>query len=311
MALISVILRETGRVEERRQQFDLIGFLLVATFLGALEIVLDRGLVDDWFSSTFIVGFAVMAAVAFLLMIPWELSRRDPMIDIGMVATRQFGACFAVMWRPARFLFDDAIPATAGAAVFRLHGDMGGLVLTPGGLVTMIMMVVVGRLSGKVQPRYLIAIGAVICALAMYDLTRLNGDLGFWFFARSRMLLGVGLPLIFIPSLQPLTMGFRPGGRIKLPRSQCSAKHRRLNRGIPGLEHSGTSRAVSSEPARRERDSIERPISETRCANLTQYFVGQGSSLAQAQQQAFAWIGQQVADASGVSCVYGCVLGYA
>ncbi len=69
MALIALVLREpaTARAEARRQQqgngFDVIGFMLVATFLGALEVVLDRGLEDDWFGSTFIVTFAVICAV--------------------------------------------------------------------------------------------------------------------------------------------------------------------------------------------------------------------------------------------------------
>ena len=85
IALIALLLREAAAaVEEQRRRlleaggFDLVGFVLVATFLGALEIVLDRGLVDDWFSSTFIVTFALISAVAFMLMIPWEASRRNP-----------------------------------------------------------------------------------------------------------------------------------------------------------------------------------------------------------------------------------------
>jgi DHA2 family multidrug resistance protein len=59
--------------------------------------VLDRGLEDDWFTSTFIVTFSVVSAAAFVLMIPWEMSHRNPMIDLRMVATLQFGACFVVM----------------------------------------------------------------------------------------------------------------------------------------------------------------------------------------------------------------------
>ena len=59
-------------------------------------------------------------------------------------------------------------------------------------------MFVAGRLVGKIQPRYLIAAGAVIIALSMYALTNVYGDLGFWFMARSRMLFGVGLPLVFV-----------------------------------------------------------------------------------------------------------------
>src|SRR5499427_4735173 len=72
MVLIAVLLREPQRQQSQRQRqgFDVIGFVLVATFLGALEVVLDRGLEDDWFASTFIVTFSVVCAVAFVLMIP-------------------------------------------------------------------------------------------------------------------------------------------------------------------------------------------------------------------------------------------------
>src|ERR1700719_2103841 len=76
MALIALVLREpaTARAKRELQQqgngFDFIGFMLVATFLGALEVVLDRGLEDDWFGSPFIVTFTAICALAFVLMIP-------------------------------------------------------------------------------------------------------------------------------------------------------------------------------------------------------------------------------------------------
>src|SRR6201988_3998025 len=63
----------------------------------------------------------------------------------------------------------------------------------------MAMMFVVGRLAASVQPKYLILAGAILIALSMYDMTNVYGDLGFWFMARSRMLLGAGFPLIFVP----------------------------------------------------------------------------------------------------------------
>ena len=66
--------------------FDFVGFALVATFLGSLEVMLDRGLDDDWFGSSFIVVVAAICAFSFATMIPWELSRRNPTIDIRMVA---------------------------------------------------------------------------------------------------------------------------------------------------------------------------------------------------------------------------------
>ena len=205
MALIALVLHEPEAAAARRwrpdgERFDAIGFALVATFLGSLELMLDRGLEDDWFGSTFIVGVAVVCVLAFVLMIPWEVSRRNPAIDLRMVATRQFGACFLVMLATGAILF--ATTQFLSQLVqqdFGYTATWGGLVLSPGGLVTAAMMFVVGRLSGKVQPKYLIAVGAVLIAISMYDMTNVYGDLDFWFMARSRMLLGVGLPLIFVP----------------------------------------------------------------------------------------------------------------
>ena len=52
---------------------------------------------DDWFGSTFIVTFATVSATALLLFIPWELSRRRPLIDLHLPVSRQFGSCFLVM----------------------------------------------------------------------------------------------------------------------------------------------------------------------------------------------------------------------
>src|SRR5689334_18886495 len=74
----------------------------------------------------------------------------------------------------------------------------------------MLMMFVVGRLSGKIQPKWLIIAGAIVIALSMYDLTNTYGDLGFWFFARTRMVLGIGLPLIFIPIMAASYVGVPP-----------------------------------------------------------------------------------------------------
>ena len=84
LALIALVVRDSeAAVEEqrkwRRQKdgFDVVGFVLVATFLGALEVVLDRGLEDDWFASSFITTVAIVCALAFVLMIPWEMTRRN------------------------------------------------------------------------------------------------------------------------------------------------------------------------------------------------------------------------------------------
>src|SRR5689334_6577102 len=95
-AAIAAVLREpkhtaTQRGERRHQLggFDVIGFVLVATFLGFLEVALDRGLEDDWFGSSFITEVVAVCVLAFVLMIAWEMRRRNPAVDVRMLATRQ------------------------------------------------------------------------------------------------------------------------------------------------------------------------------------------------------------------------------
>src|SRR5271167_3006302 len=156
-------------------------------------------------------------------MIPWEMSRRNPMIDLRMVATRQFGACFLVMSSTGAILLATTqfLPQLVQEN-FGYTATWAGLVLSPGGLVTMAMMILVGRLSGKVQPKYLIAVGAAVAAASMYDLTNIDADIGFWFFARSRMLLGVGLPLIFIPIITASYDGI-PANRVDMASALVNA----------------------------------------------------------------------------------------
>ena len=206
LVLIYLIIPTSPEREKERKalwakgpNFDVVGFALVATFLGALEVVLDRGQSEDWFGSAFIVAFAATSAVALLLFIPWELNRRQPLIDLQMLAGRQFGSCFVIMlFTGALLIATTQVLPQLLQEQFGYTATIAGLAISPGGLVTMAMMIVVGRIS-FIQPRYLIAAGAAVATFAMYDLWRMTPDVDFWYFAWSRIYLGIGLPLIFIP----------------------------------------------------------------------------------------------------------------
>jgi MFS transporter, DHA2 family, multidrug resistance protein len=297
MGLIAVLLREPKREQARQQGhgFDVIGFVLVATFLGALEVVLDRGLEDDWFASPFIVTFSIICAAAFVLMIPWEIRHRNPMIDLKMVATRQFGAAFVVMLATGAILLATTqfLPQLVQQN-FGYTATWAGLLLSPGGLVTMVMMFAVGRLAAKVQPKYLIIVGAVLIAVSMYQMTNVYGDLGFWYMAQSRMLLGVGLPLIFIPIMTasydgiPQSKTDQASALINAARNTCgSIGVSIISNVLTHREQFHQSRLVESvlPSSVQYQDTLHR---------MTDYFAAQGNSLLQAQQQATQWLGQQV-----------------
>jgi DHA2 family multidrug resistance protein len=293
MALIFVLVKETPKTTDVR--FDLLGFLLVAGFLGGLEVVMDRGQVEDWFGSHFIVVFTAISATAFVALIPWELSRANPLIDLRMLVTRQFGSCFLVMLSTGAILL-----ATTQFMPELVQEDFGytatwaGLVLSPGGLVAMAMMFVTGQVSRRVQPKYLIATGAAICAVSMLGLTHITPDLDFWFFAKSRMLLSLGLPLILIPIMTASYDGLKP--------KQTDQASALLN----AARNTGGSIGVSIAAnvlAHREQFHQSRLVEQVTPSGiayqdtlqqLTHYFAAQGASMAQAKAQGLAWIGLQV-----------------
>ncbi len=294
MALVYALVNE-GQPADRSVRFDLVGFLLVATFLGSLEVVLDRGLVDDWFSSGFIVTFSVICALAFMALIPWEAAQKNPTADVRMIASRQFGSAFVVMLSTGSILYATTqfMPQLVQEQ-FGYTATWAGLVLSPGGLVTMVMMFVVGTLSTRVQPKYLIAAGAILIAISMHGLTDLTPDLNFWFFAKSRMLLGLGLPLIFLPIMAASYDGLPPG---KTDEASALMNAARNTGGSIGVSIANNVLAHREQFHQSMLVGNLAPSSisyQDTLHQVTQYFVAQGSALAQARSQAFAWIGQQV-----------------
>lgn len=285
------------RAEMRRTgvRFDIVGFLLVATFLGSLELVLDRGQTDDWFGSNLIIAMASLCVIAFLASIPWLMTKSNPVVDVRLLASRQFGSCFIVMLATGAILIATTqfIPQVLQQN-FGYTATWAGLALSPGGLVTMVMMFVAGRLSSLVQPKYLMAIGTAIIAAAMWDLTRLNPDLNFGFFVWSRLYLGLGLPLIFIPITSASYHGLRPDQT-----DQASAL-------INAARNTGGSIGVSIASnvlAHREQWHQSRlvesvipsdPAYHEAMRTASRYFAERGATMVDAQSQATAWIGQQV-----------------
>jgi MFS transporter, DHA2 family, multidrug resistance protein len=232
-----------------------------------------------------------VGALAFVVMVPWEISSRNPAIDVRMVATRQFGSCFAVMLATGAILLSTTqfLPQLVQQD-FGYTATWAGLVMSPGGLISMVMFMAVGRLVGKVQPKYLIIAGALVVAFSMYDLTNVYADVGFWFLARSRMLLGVGLPLIFLPILTASVDGV-PSERT----NQASAL-------INAARNTGGSMGISlanNVLAHREQFHESRLVESVLPSSIqyqhtlhqvTDYFVAQGGSLLQAQQRAIQWM---------------------
>jgi MFS transporter, DHA2 family, multidrug resistance protein len=192
--------RERTELLRRGLKVDWIGLLLVALALGCLEVVLDKGQRDDWFSSNFIVAFATVSAISFLLFFPWEWSRKDPIVDVRLLFKRQFGVSFLMMMVVGGVLFSSIqlLPQLLQSE-YGYTAMLAGLSLMPGGIAMLLMMPIVARLANSIQPKYMMALGMAIIALAMWHTTVLTPDVDFRYFVWTRIDQTVGLPFLFIP----------------------------------------------------------------------------------------------------------------
>jgi DHA2 family multidrug resistance protein len=302
LLLVGWLVKEPSGAEQERKallkkglRVDYIGFALVAIGLGSLEFVLDEGQKKDWFGSNMIVTFAILAVVCLLALIPWELSRKDPIVDVRLLGRRQFGACWLVMLGTGAVLISTTqmIPQLLQAD-FGYTALLAGLALSPGGLATLCMMPIVGRLIGFVQPKYLLVFGATVVALSMWHLTGLNGNITYGYAAMSRIFLAVGLPFLFLPVTTASYDGIPPDKT-----NQASALIN-VARNIGGSMGVALAQTML---AQRQQYHQSRLVENTvpsdtgyqhALAQVTQYFTDHGSSPADAASQAIGWIGQTI-----------------
>lgn len=300
LLLVGTLVKEPSSAEEERAELlskgfrvDYVGFILIAVGLGALEYVLDEGQRNDWFGSNMILSFALLAAFCLLALIPWELLRDDPIVDIRLLGTRQFGACALVMLGTFAVLVSTTqlLPQLLQTEV-GYTAMLAGLALSPGGVVTMMLMPVAGRLVSVVQPKYLIMFGAAVAALSMWHMTGLTGDISYGYAALARIYLAIGLPFLFLPVTTASYDGVPPEKT-----NQASALTN-VARNIGGSMGVALSQTML---AQRQQFHQSRLIEHAAPSDLgyqqtvdqmTRFFQAQGASPSDAASQAIAWVGR-------------------
>lgn len=193
-------------VEERRSllrrgvRLDYPGFAFLTLGLGCLQVALDKGQQDDWFSSHFILATSIIAASALAAFVVWELQRDDPIVDLSLFRNRNFAVAMALMFMLGFVLLGSTamIPLLA-QDLLGYTATLAGMVLSPGGFAIMALMPVAGRLVAFVDPRWLIAFGLALSSYALYRMTHLNMEVDYWTLAIDRAVQTSGLAFLFIP----------------------------------------------------------------------------------------------------------------
>jgi MFS transporter, DHA2 family, multidrug resistance protein len=185
---------------DRSRKFDLLGFALLSISIGALQMMLDRGESLDWFASMEVMAEAMLAGLCFYLFVAHIFTDREPFIEPGLFRDRNFSVGLIFI-----FVIGIILLATMALLPPFLQNLMGypvidvGYVLAPRGVGTMIAMLVVGRLAGKVDVRYKILAGLMLTSFSLWEMTHFNTDISAWEVVRTGVIQGLGLGFIFVP----------------------------------------------------------------------------------------------------------------
>jgi DHA2 family multidrug resistance protein len=185
----------------KRGGIDYIGLSLIALGLGCLEVVLDKGQEDNWFTSSFIVMFSVIAAVMLVSFIIWEWHAEYPVVDLRLFRSRTFATSNVMMFVLGITLFGTTLLLPQYLqTIMGYSAQDAGMALSPGGFLIMLMMPGVGLLMSRVDARYIIAVGFVILSASMfYMASHLYPTIDFGTAVKVRALQSVAMACLFVP----------------------------------------------------------------------------------------------------------------
>ena len=181
---------------------DYIGLSLIVLAIGCLQVVLDKGQEEDWFSSTWITALTVVAVYALFVWVIWEWHHAHPIVDVQLFKRRNFATAMFFTFNLGTVLFGTTVLIPQFLQLqLGYTAVMAGEALAGGGLAMMLMMPVAGMLVTRVDPRAMMAGGFVATSASLYYIaTHLSLGMDFGTAAMLRTYQALGLPLIFLPS---------------------------------------------------------------------------------------------------------------
>jgi DHA2 family multidrug resistance protein len=185
---------------------DTWGIGILALGIGALQIVLDKGQQEDWFSSRWITAMAVFAVVALAGFVIHELRTDDPVLHLRVFKERTYATGVFLMTTLGFVMYGSLVLIPLFLqTVLGYPAIEAGIAMAPRGLGSFIAMPIVGFLTAKVDPRKLLIVGLLGGAITLFMLGSLNLQVGYWDIFWPQFFQGLCMGLIFVP-LTTVTM---------------------------------------------------------------------------------------------------------
>jgi DHA2 family multidrug resistance protein len=190
-----------------KRRFDLGGLLLLILFVGAFQIMLDTGRENDWFGSAYIVGLAIVAAIAFAAFVIWELTTDNPIVDIRIFRHRGFtAATLAISLGFGAYFATVVLTPLWLQQVVGYNATYSGYTVAWSGVFAVLLSPFAARVLGKIDLRYTISVGILWMAITSLMRAGWTSGADYWTLSLPQLLQGAGMPFFFI-GLTALALG--------------------------------------------------------------------------------------------------------
>jgi DHA2 family multidrug resistance protein len=259
----------------RRVPLDRVGLILLVLFVGAMQIMVDKGKELDWFSSPQVVILAVVSGVSFLFFLAWELTDKQPIVDLRLFGRRNFTVGALSLSLAYGLFFGNVVLLPLWLQQYMGYtATWAGLATAPVGILAIILSPMVGKMVGRVDSRWLATVSFLGFALVLWMRSRFNSQANFETILIPTVLQGAAMGFFFVP-LQAIVFSGLPPER--LPSAAGLSNFVRITAGAIGtslfttvwdnraaLHHAQLSEAINAGS-----DTAMRTLSQLEATGLT------------------------------------------
>ncbi len=194
------LIREQQQARRNGVRIDFIGLALLALTFGPLQVVLDKGEEDNWFQSHFIVAFAAIAVAAFVIGIIWELYQKHPIVNLRLYKNRNFAVASVLMFFFGFLLYGTTVLLPEFVQLLMGYtAELAGTMLSPGALLIMALMPLVGVLIARVDARWILGGGFLLLSLSLFHMTGIDLQISWWNAMMLRTYQSIAIAFLFVP----------------------------------------------------------------------------------------------------------------
>jgi DHA2 family multidrug resistance protein len=215
--LVSWALLRRRETATHRLPIDVVGLLLLAFWVGTLQMVLDLGKNADWFNSSFILVTALLSALGFVCWLMWELTEARPAVDLRLLGDRNFALGTAAFCLGYALFFGNTLLLPLWLQMqLGYTATWAGLVSAPSGLVAVLCTPLIAPLSARVDARWLGTLAFAAFALSYFMRAGYTTYADYWHFTLPLLVQGVAMSTFFLAMLT-ISLGGIPPERTPRP----------------------------------------------------------------------------------------------